>query len=204
MGSCKWLHVRVAKSYRGWMSEVDATGGAQAGVGGAVRRKRRRWPWLVAGVLSIVVCAPVTAVVVWFVRGTVEASLGGKSPTAAVVAVMGAFDRWAEDDLDRLRPYLCREHASELLRRLGIMRHELLNADQSAGLTSADFAEVDTGRGVRVSVRVGVEVPVGDDVRGLFATDRGQVWAFDTVHVGRGWRVCGFIAPAMCGVYVKC
>src|SRR5262249_42311863 len=106
------------------MSAVDGVGsGLQARPG----RRRPRGVWVAVGLVLLVLCSGQVAVLVWFVKGTADASRGGGSPAVAVIGVMGGVDQWADQDLgDELR-FMSSEHQAQLRARLQQLRGQLVN-----------------------------------------------------------------------------
>jgi hypothetical protein len=79
-----------------------------------------------------------------------------------------------------------------------------LAREKGTELTVSGFAETPVAGGVRVSVQVASVAPMTYGGRQVFAHSDAHEWQFDTVGSGKTWRVCGWQAPQLCGVYVNC
>jgi hypothetical protein len=169
------------------------------------RGKSARWK-VIAAVVAVVVCAPVVVggwlLLGWFVKGTADASAGGKTPSAAVRGVFNALSPWADADAFHVLAYVCHERSGELRDRVRKIRGEVASV-KGADLTLTRFIETPTDGGVRVSVMVVAVMPVPGD-GGLSSHSEPREWRFDTVGGGESWKVCGFEAPEICEVYLRC
>jgi hypothetical protein len=188
------------------MDDVPVVGPVpeRVAAGHAVVRRRPRRRWLVlAAVLAVVVCLPVCGVTVWLLRGTVEASRGGKSPSVAAMAVLDGLRPLADEDMGALLSFLCNEHQKELLARLRQMRADLGHS-QKTTLEWLSFDESESPDGVVVSVMVQAVMEVTTGGQTLWAHGTAHEWKFETRKQWLGWTVCGIEAPAICGVYIRC
>jgi hypothetical protein len=148
---------------------------------------------------------PATA---WFVSGTLKASEGGADPGVAVLQVSWAFDRWADDDLGEVLPYLCPEKLKALKARLARLRSEAVGAPGNNWVETEGLATKVTGDAtatVTANVIVNSEIKLSN---GQTAIARGGMpWTFETRRYSgleKGWKVCDFQAHEFCGEYLKC
>jgi hypothetical protein len=158
-----------------------------------------------AWLLAVIVCTPVAA---WFVSGTLNASEGGADPEVAVYGVTWAFDRWADDDLGEVLPYLCPDKLKELKARLATLRKQIVNAPGNNWVKEEGFATMSTGSdtaSVTVNVIVSSDIKL-DDGRTVTANG-GLPWTFETREykgLEKGWKVCDFQGHPFCGEYLYC
>jgi hypothetical protein len=124
----------------------------------------------------------------------------------AVLRVTWAFDRWADDDLGEVLPYLCPEKLKALKARLAGLRNELLRAPGTNWAKTADMTTTAHGdNAATVTVTVIVYSEVTDGSGGAYRY--GLPWTFQTRRYGgleKGWKVCDFQSREFCGEYLKC
>ena len=130
----------------------------------------------------------------WLVRGTLEASEGGKTPTVAVIDVVGGLSQWiGEDDMMHVAHLLCSQHSAGMLDQLRSIRASLkakgasldqANTHETAGERTAATVQTD----VRARISIYREGQWAGDVRGDYHT-----WTFHLVltrGLTHGWKVC--------------
>jgi hypothetical protein len=199
----KYLHVLVARAYSLCMNPDVETG---AGIRPQRRSAWKRWR-VVAAIVAVLVCVPLYAVggllFGWFVKGTADASVGAKSPVAAVQVVLNATTHWADEDVAEVLPCLCSAQSGELRGRIKTIRADLATVPGTE-LTPHDFTAAPSDHGETVSVMVAVTTAeqVDGETRSYRSED--HEWRFDTVDGGTGWKVCNWDAPRICGSYLEC
>lgn len=187
------------------MDEAGVTGGPAVEAGRV--RSGQRVPRIVA-LLCIAVVVPVGLVVGAvggaFVKETLAISKGGETPVVAVFAVLNGLRPLADEDLLDLLPFLCDEKRDELLDRLHGMRGDLAKERRTV-LEASDYKAPGSGDRVAVSVMVqGVSTVHNEGGMTFFLHGTPHEWRFETLKQRRGWTVCGWTAPEICGTYVRC
>ena len=161
------------------------------------------------GVVLAVIVAVGVPVGLWVVGGTLRASQGAASPAAASEAVLGSLGPYADDDLSTVERYLCPDVVAELRQRLQEMRGQLeATPDGDVRLDGSDFLTTTEGGTATVRVRVAARFSTVD-ASGQVILSRGEAheWVFRAQQgsgLRKGWRICDFTAPALCGTYITC
>jgi hypothetical protein len=156
-------------------------------------RRARRWPWLVLSGLWVVRLLVVLPAGAWFVSGTLAASEGGRTPSVAVLGVVGGLSQWSgEDNMNQVLPLLCADRSRDLLDQLRALRTRL--KDKGADLEEANTRESITSGGatVQTDVRARVALYQGNQFSGFFQGDW-STWTFQLVQehgLTHEWKVC--------------
>jgi hypothetical protein len=123
------------------------------------------------------------------VRGTLAASEGAKTPTVAVIDVVGGLSQWiGKDDMMHVAHLLCSQHSAELLDELRSIRASM--KAKGVSLDQADTHETTgdkTTSTVQTSVRARISIYrdgqwVGD------VRDDYRTWTFQLVRCAGGRR----------------
>jgi hypothetical protein len=148
-------------------------------------------------VLSVVwvLALPTGGLVTAIVKGTLDASEGGKTPGATVVEVVGGLDQWiGQDDMVHVAHLLCSQHSGQILDQLRQVRVTLNTF--SASLEETNTHETTAANGSTATVQTDVRAVTAIYHDGQWIGDaRGDwhTWTFDLVlarGLTHGWKVC--------------
>ncbi len=155
-----------------------------------------------AGALVLCVAAPITAVVVWFGRSTIEAGKGQPSATAAVNVFILALSSGEELGL---RAALAEDRREQLLERWRQLRAELDRTDPppsklELGSLTVEDQGADTARVVAQVQGIWWRRGAGSATS---INGETHPWRFETRRDDDGWRVWSVEPYAWCGGHVR-